>query len=122
MPTYHAIQDMMTGEIKTIGKDGTAYSAADVLDATRRAERGDADAVAVIANLDRTGELTDCDPEAWMRAQLHDCPECRAALARGEQPVFGGLDELLAQVASRPSFRRKVAAGRDRWRTRKQRR
>ena len=53
------------------------------------------------------------DPFAALQQAMHDCPDCRAALERGEQPVFGSPPP--------PSRRRNPFPRPARWRTRKQR-
>jgi len=67
----------------------------------------------------RTGEVikveeipADVDPREWMRKAVHDCPECRAAMERGEVPQFGTFDPELELPPPRPRFWR-----RPRWRT-----
>ncbi|MBA3394492.1 MAG: hypothetical protein H0T89_17740 [Deltaproteobacteria bacterium] len=58
----HVILDLQTGQLYTIGRDGTRYTAADVRRAQFRAKRGDEAARAIVANIDRTDELADTDP------------------------------------------------------------
>jgi hypothetical protein len=70
----------------------------------------------------RTGEITkiedipaDVDIDAYLRQQVHDCPECRAAWERGERPhvvTRRELDEIL-----RDARRQRVLSRRPRWRT-----
>lgn len=62
---------------------------------------------------------TDIDPQAYIRGKLHDCPECRAAMARGEVPQIVGPEEIAEAVEA---ARRRGFARRPRWRTFKQRR
>jgi hypothetical protein len=69
----------------------------------------------------RTGEITkiedipaDVDIEAYLREQVHDCPECRAAWERGERPQVvtrRELDKILRNVK-----RERIALRRPRWR------
>ena len=113
--TYHTVIDTRTGEIKAIGKDGQQYSGDEIEAAQRAAALGDPEAQAALDNLERT-DFADVDPEALMRQMLHDCPECRAAMARGEKPT------IVVPQRVESSIRRKVNAARNRWRSRKQRR
>ncbi len=96
----HVILDLQTGQLYTVGRDGTRYTAAEVTRAQFRAKRGDEAARAIIANIDRTDEFADTDPVEVMKRFVHDCPECRAALARGEAAHFGVpmLDEVGARA------------------------
>jgi hypothetical protein len=45
------------------------------------------------------------DPMTALAALMHDCPECRAALARGETPIMMSGAELMASLP-RPVRRR----------------
>jgi hypothetical protein len=85
--------------------------------------------------IDRTtGEIikeepipADVDIEAYLKQQLHDCPECRAAWERGERPTMVGPEEL---EQARAWYRtmavderhRAALARRPRWRDLKRRR
>jgi hypothetical protein len=61
---------------------------------------------------------TDIDPQEYIRRKLHDCPECRAAMARGERPQFVSAEDLAEAVErARP----RGFARRPRWRTFKRR-
>lgn len=55
------------------------------------------------------------DPAAYLQKVMHDCPECRAALARGEKP-------LVHTNVSRPAKRDVIRDRRPRWRDLKRRR
>ncbi len=109
--TYHTVMDAKTGEVRVIGKDGRQYTTAELEAAQRMAAQGDKAALATLENLERS-DFTGADPTALMMQMLHDCPECRAALARGEQPTLGFL----------PAPKKKSFAAANRWRSRKQRR
>jgi hypothetical protein len=64
-------------------------------------------------------ELTDADlddPVALLEQLMHDCPECQAARARGETPIFGTGEDLLRQQPSGP-VRDIIRDKRPRWRT-----
>ena len=74
--------------------------------------------------MDRLGNVVkiedmpaDVDAEAYMKQVLHDCPECRAAMERGEPPTL----VLGHEIAARPAPRRRLFAKLPRWRTRKRR-
>jgi hypothetical protein len=57
---------------------------------------------------------TDIDPAEYLRQQVHDCPECRAALERGEKPIWATPADL--ELVNRRRPRRDKP---DRWRKRK---
>lgn len=106
-------------EARIIGRDGNTYTTEEVDEARRLAALGDPAGQALVDNLlTDPAEIT--DPKAFMRALLHDCPECRAAMERGEEPIFGDMAELMAKVPARR--RTKAPPGANRWRTRTQRR
>jgi hypothetical protein len=88
------VMDRRTGEIKMQGHEGRLYTLEDVQRAERRAASGDAAALALLADVDfeTPGAIDVMD----MEAILHDCPECRAALARGEKPTMIAGAELEA--------------------------
>jgi hypothetical protein len=112
---YHLVIDRTTGEMKYIGRNGHTYTNDEILDAHRRAATDDADAKAVLENIDVTCEMND-DPAAWLRGVLAHCPECRAAAEAGEQPEILGPAQL-AELNQRG--RRRWFDAR-RWRKRKQ--
>jgi hypothetical protein len=88
MKPRHIVQDRHTGEVRVQARGGATYSADELAAIERRADAGDAEALAIIDSLDVTG----------MTAEdlLHDCPECRAALERGEQPITMSPEQLRA--------------------------
>jgi hypothetical protein len=76
----------------------------------------------------RTGKVSseqeippDTDPIAFIRKQIHDCPDCRATLARNAQPMVGGPQELEA-MREQARARSSVFARKPRWRDLKRRR
>jgi hypothetical protein len=76
----------------------------------------------------RTGKVVsqqeippDTDPIAFIRKQIHDCPDCRATLARSAQPIVGGPQELDA-MREQARARSSVFARKPRWRNLKRRR
>jgi hypothetical protein len=110
----HMLTDLNTGEILICGRDGTRYSTAEVDDAEKRARRGDKDAIAIVDNVTYSEPA---DPQAWQEQILHDCPQCRAAMARGEKPTFGtgaDLDKMLRRA--------RILGKNPRWRDLKKRR
>ncbi|HUS27430.1 MAG TPA: hypothetical protein VMZ53_02945 [Kofleriaceae bacterium] len=99
----HLVMDKTTGETRVRGSDGAVHTTAEIDAARRRAERGDEAARAFL----KTVEL----PKGTTAAQLiHDCPECRAAMERGEKPTF--LDPPQVERANRHGLFRR----RPRWR------
>jgi len=80
------VTDRRTGETRLQARGGKTYSIDEVRELERRAAEGDEAAIAIIDSLDATGVTAE--------QLLHDCPECRAALARGEQPLIVGPEEL----------------------------
>jgi Zn-finger nucleic acid-binding protein len=57
----------------------------------------------------------DVDLEAYLKQQVHDCPECRAAWDRGERPKIVTRAELDNEL--RAARRQRVSLRRPRWRT-----
>jgi len=76
------------------GRDGTAYSLAEV--AAAEATPEDPAARALLDNIDYSDATT-------MEQLLHDCPECRAAMARGEVPHV--VRRTRGSFAKRPRWR-----------------
>jgi hypothetical protein len=114
MGMKHIIFDSETGEIKLQGRDQQRYTHDEIERAERKAKRGDAGAQALLDNSelpDPVGGVVD-----WP-SLLHDCPECRAAMARGEKPVVmtGSEVEHAARIRGR------VFGRRIRWRRLKRR-
>jgi hypothetical protein len=72
--------DRRTGELWFQARGGQTYSPEQVREIEERARAGDAAAAAALESLDMTGQL--------LEEALHDCPECRAAMARGEVPTM----------------------------------
>ena len=106
--------DSNTGEIKFQGRDKQLYTHDEIERAQRDAERGDVEAQALLDNItlpDPVGSVVD-----W-QSLLHDCPECRAAMAMGEKPVVMTNSEV-AEAARRRS---RVFGRRIRWRHLKRR-
>ena len=121
MASYHMRTDMRTGEMVFIGKSGREISGRDLAVIDARAKAGDVEAMAVRRDLDFGVDdeglpISAAAAQALVAQQIHDCPECRAAAARGEVPFTVGPDELraLARAArrgdhpSRESRRRKI--------------
>jgi hypothetical protein len=88
MKPRHVVMDRNTGEAWIQARDGTMYSPDELEAIERRAAAGDEAAGAIIESLDVTG-ITPAQ-------MLHDCPECRAAMALGEVPTILGPDEIAA--------------------------
>jgi hypothetical protein len=59
--------------------------------------------------------------DAAMQQALHDCPECRAARARGEQPMMISGAELLRELESVRGVGPGLGFKRPRWRDLKKR-
>ena len=79
----HLVTDTKTGTTFVQGRDGTRYTAAEYENARALAKRGDPAAKAMVANIEMPPGMT-------TEQMIHDCPECRAAMARGEKPIIGG--------------------------------
>lgn len=62
----------------------------------------------------------DIDVREHLRRAMHDCPDCRAAMERGEVPQFGTGAELEALATAMP--RKPLFPRRPRWRDLKRRR
>ncbi|MGE0871264.1 MAG: hypothetical protein AB7P03_22075 [Kofleriaceae bacterium] len=112
---YHVVQDRTTGEAMVAGRDGQLYTPAQVDQAKQRAEAGDQEARALLDNVDMSNDFEGLSPAELMRKMIHDCPECRAAMARGEQPIM--IDPR--QVAEERRYRRWLVRDANRWRRRK---
>jgi hypothetical protein len=85
----HIAIDIHTGRTTARGRSGRWYTQAEIdrAHAARKRPHADPEAVAFADDLDRT-DMTDADMEQMLRDELHDCPECRAAMAAGEIPRF----------------------------------
>lgn len=103
----HAVIDIQTGQTMIRGRSGRMYGS----DEYERARRGkDPESLAMRADMDRS-DMTDVDLRQAMLDELHDCPECRAAMAAGVQPHFGTAADLAAMQPRRKPKRSKL-----RWR------
>lgn len=100
----HVVTDTLTGTTFVQGRDGTRYTAVEYENARALAKTGDPAARAIVANMEMPAGMT-------MEQMLHDCPECRAALERGETPDFVASPADLARI-NRHGFMRR----RPRWR------
>ena len=92
MRSYSLDLDMLTGDILAIGKDGRRYTFEQIRRAETAASRGDPDAAALLLavdhGLDADGNrMTPEEVRTRFEQLIHDCPECQAARARGEQPL-----------------------------------
>ncbi len=84
--------DLATGAVVAVGTDGRRYRLEEVEAADRAARRGDAAAAATLRAVDHG---VDADGAALaphgirqrFEQIIHDCPDCQAALARGEVPI-----------------------------------
>lgn len=122
MASYHMRTDMQTGEMVFIGKSGREVAGRELAVIDARAKAGDPEAQAVRRDLDfgiddHGQPLDPARAQALLAQQIHDCPECQAARARGEVGFTLGPDELraLARAArrhgdepSRATRRRKI--------------
>ena len=75
----HMVIDRRTGKARVQGRDGTTYTSDEVERARKRAI-SDPEAAAIVENV----RVPD---DADIHALLDDCPECRAARERGEEPI-----------------------------------
>jgi hypothetical protein len=124
MRTYNLTIDLETGAMFAIDRNGARRSLAELQDAEARAQRGDPDALATLlavdVGLDHEGEQLDYDK--MMQAIMHDCPDCQAARARGEEPlVFSSaeLERLMAGPGPSRQTRERARARRRRRRFRR---
>jgi hypothetical protein len=111
------VMDIRTGEVKVQGRGGRLYTSDEVDRAMARAGSGDAAAQALLDDIDFENKngIDVIDP----MAMLHDCPECREAMARGEKPTIVAGEALAALMAE---YEREVAEQRPRpWWKRKRR-
>jgi hypothetical protein len=74
------VLDRLSGEVTAQGRSGRRYAWHEIERAERDGDR------ATLDDLDHTG--------VGDAALVHDCPECRAALANGERPVVLEGDDL----------------------------
>jgi hypothetical protein len=88
MKPRHVIIDRNTGDVRIQARGGATYTLEELEQIERRAQRGDAAAAAILESLDATGTTP--------AEMLHDCPECRAAMAFGEAPDIMTPDEIAA--------------------------
>ena len=96
------------------GKSGRMYAT----DEYDRAQHGSGPEVAAMkADMDRS-DLTDVDLQQALVDEMHDCPECRAAMAAGERPQTGTHAELEALIRALQALPRPK---RVRWRDQKRR-
>lgn len=110
----HMVFDITTGQAKARGRSGRWYTQHEIDLANRR---GDPEGEVFRADLDRT-DMNDADMRQMLLDEMHDCPDCRAALARGETPTFATGAELMA-MARKPTQQKPKPL---RWREQKRRR
>jgi hypothetical protein len=82
----HLSFDRTTGSTKAVGKSGRWYSQPEI-DRAYAARRGvtDPEGAAIADDLDH-GDLSDEQLHQAFLDEIHDCPDCRAAMAAGETP------------------------------------
>lgn len=120
MASYHMRTDMRTGEMVFIGKSGREVSGRELAVIDARAKAGDVAAQAVTRDLDFGIDdeglpVSAAAAQALLAQQIHDCPECQAAGARGERALNLSPDQLRTLVRgaggdypSRETRRRKI--------------
>jgi hypothetical protein len=108
----HIIFDHRTGNTQIEGRSRRRYSQAEVDRAEHAARSGDAEAQAILADVDlpETGEVD------WVQ-HFRDCPECRDAMEAGEVPVIRTSKDLFAAARRREH----MFGRRPRWRHLKRR-
>lgn len=109
--------DHTTLEFTARGKSGRVYSIDEIgrAQAARKQPGRDPEGERWADDLDRD-DLADMSPHDQLRQAMDDCPECRAARARGEVPTYySNLD-----LHDEPRQRRKKPTIR-RWRAMKRR-
>jgi hypothetical protein len=97
----HLVLDRRTGEVKAQGRSGRLYSPQEIERAERAGDR------ALLDDLP-------CEETLDAASILHDCPECRAAIERGEKPIVLEGAQLEAALAQ-------AMRGGNGWRRRKRR-
>lgn len=115
MASYHMRTDMSTGETVFVGKSGRVVDTRDLARVQARARAGDREAQAIERDLDfgvdEAGRPLDPRQiEALTAQSIHDCPECQAAMARGELGVTLGAAELAELERTAPAWLRDLAA------------
>ena len=108
---WQLIVDDQTGNVVVQARDHRRYTLDELAEAEARAATGDQAALKLLETLDQGPGGGD------LATLLHDCPECRAALARGEQPMVLTGDALTralraAQPLRRPDRRTRRAEAR----------
>jgi hypothetical protein len=99
MPTYNLTIDHETGSTRVVSRDGRRHSMDALAAAQRAAADGDAEAAALLQSVDfGVGDdgavLDEAGRDALVEKIIHDCPECRAARARGEEPRVYTREDL----------------------------
>jgi hypothetical protein len=105
---FHIVHDIPSGHSMVRGANGLLYTPKAIGELQLRAGRGDPEARAQLAEIELP---RDVDPRVELMQMLRDCPDCRAALERGEQPIIATPADLA------PVRRRRTKS---RWRTRRQ--
>ncbi|HEU0036520.1 MAG TPA: hypothetical protein VFQ53_38170 [Kofleriaceae bacterium] len=118
----HTVIDTRTGEAKVRGRSGRMYSTAEY---ERALTQDDPESIATRADID-LGIMTDAAAHELLLQEMHDCPECRAAMERGEHPVIHSGADLEAMIAAIPPrerarLERMTKPRRRRWRDQRRR-
>jgi hypothetical protein len=92
MPAYNLVINHDTGTTMAVGKDGRRHEMPAIAAAEQAAAAGDLEAAALLQSIDfgvddDGAPLSRDEIRALAEQVNHDCPECRAACARGEQPI-----------------------------------
>ena len=116
----HMTIEHTTGRTKARGKSGRWYDQREI-DRAYAARRGadDPEGAAIADDIDRS-DWSDADMVQALQDEMHDCPECKAARAMGEQPTFRRLADVVAMMGVRPKRKRERTIRR--WREQKRRR
>lgn len=89
MAMLNLIIDIRTGETSIQGRDGSVYTLDHVELIRARAQAGNAEAIARLREIEYPDPTNTQDARKMLEHAMDDCPECRAARARGETPMFG---------------------------------
>lgn len=104
MRTYNLVTDLETATSFALGKGGRRYTMQEIDAAERAAAGGDPAAAALLLDVDhgvddQGARLSFEQVMARHEQLIHDCPECQAARARGEQPIRWRPDDVLERMA-----------------------
>lgn len=123
MRSYSLEMDLVSGAMYAVAKDGRRYTMTELGAAEQAAARGDPEAAALLRAVDFAvdddgRQLSSAEVRARFEQVVHDCPECQAARARGEEPIAWSSVDLIGGPRERAG---RPARGRRRGRQRRRR-